>query len=121
MFFDRLFVFVGGLYGAAGVALMAVAAHAGGANTQTAATFGLMHAPALLALGLRGAPRGDWLLRLGGLAILIGVGLFSGDLLMREFTGEKLFPMAAPSGGATTIGGWLLVAIGAIWRRNDEG
>jgi hypothetical protein len=36
---DRILIFFAGLAGAGGVALSAVAAHAGGQNLQTAATF----------------------------------------------------------------------------------
>lgn len=121
MILGRILLFLGGLFGAAGVALSAVNAHLGGVNVGTAASFLLAHAPALVAIGLLGARRGDGLIRFGGLALLIGPLLFSGDLLMREFTGERLFPMAAPSGGTLTILGWIIVAIGAIWRRADEG
>lgn len=120
MIVGRILLFVGGLFGAAGVALSAVNAHIGGTNIGTAATFLLAHAPALLAVGLLGWRRGDGVVRFGGLLLLAGPLLFSGDLLTREFMGERLFPMAAPAGGTLTIVGWVVVAIGAIWRRGDE-
>ncbi len=120
MILGRILLFLGGLFGAAGVALSAVNAHIGGANVGTAASFLLAHAPALVAIGLLGGRRGDGMIRFGGLLLLVGPLLFSGDLLMREFMGERLFPMAAPSGGTLTILGWIIVAIGAIWRRGDE-
>ena len=44
----RLLILAAGLCGAAGVALSAVAAHGGAANTATAATFLVVHAPVLL-------------------------------------------------------------------------
>ena len=121
MILGRILLFVGGLFGAAGVALSAVNAHLGGVNIATAATFLLAHAPALVAIGLLGGRRGDGVTRFGGLLLLLGPLLFSGDLLMREFVGDRLFPMAAPSGGTLTIVGWIVVAIGAIWRRGDDG
>lgn len=120
MILGRILLFVGGLFGAAGVALSAVEAHVGGSNIGTAATFLLAHAPALVAIGLLGGKSGDGLTRLGGLLLLVGVLLFAGDLLAREFLGDRLFPMAAPAGGTTTILGWIVAAIGAIWRRGDE-
>jgi uncharacterized membrane protein YgdD (TMEM256/DUF423 family) len=120
MILGRILLFIGGLFGAAGVALSAVNAHIGGVNVATAATFLLAHAPALVAIGLLGGRRGDGVIRFGGLLLLVGPLLFAGDLLMREFMGERLFPMAAPSGGTATILGWIVVAIGAIWRRGDE-
>jgi uncharacterized membrane protein YgdD (TMEM256/DUF423 family) len=108
---DRILVVFAGLCGAAGVALSAAAAHAGGGNVGTAASFLLMHAPAFLALGL--AARGH-ALRLAGLALLLGVLIFCGDLLTRDYAGTRLFPMAAPAGGVLMIAGWLAVAASAL-------
>lgn len=110
---QRLLILAAGLLGAAGVALLAAASHAGGDNLRTAASFMLAHAPALLALGLAGGGRAA---RLGGLLILAGVALFSGDLALRDFAGTRLFPMAAPTGGTLTILGWLTVAASALTR-----
>jgi uncharacterized membrane protein YgdD (TMEM256/DUF423 family) len=109
---DRILVFLGGLAGAAGVALSAAAAHTGGGNMATAASFLLMHAPALLALSLLAASR---LSRYGAFLIALGLILFCGDLLARQFLGDRLFPYAAPSGGMMMIGGWLVVAISAFF------
>jgi len=111
---DRILVFAGGLCGASGVALSAVAAHAGGANLSTAASFLLFHAPALLALGLFG---GALAMRLGGLSLLLGLALFCGDLVSRVYLGTRLFPYSAPLGGTILIAGWLIVAISAFTTR----
>ena len=108
---QRIFILAGGVLGAAGVALSAVAAHAGGGNVGTAATFLLAHAPALLAIGLLGHGR---VLAAGGGVLLLGLLVFCGDLLMRHYVGERLFPMAAPTGGTTMIAGWLIVAASAF-------
>ena len=110
---DRTLLFAAGLLGAAGVALSAAAAHAGGGNIATAANFLLFHAPAFLALGLFAAGAGK-VLRAGGLILLVGVLLFSGDLLARHYLGDRLFPMAAPSGGTLMILGWLVIAASAF-------
>lgn len=107
MIADRVLVLTGGLAGAAGVALSAVAAHTGGGNIGTAASFLLMHAPVFLASGLFGA---NALLRTGNLVLLIGLLLFCGDLLMRAYAETRLFPMAAPIGGTSMILGWLVIA-----------
>ena len=108
-----LMIIAGGLFGAAGVALSAMAAHAGGGNLGTAATMLLAHAPALLALGL--LPReGSRMLALGGLVLALGVLLFAGDLVMRDWAGTRLFPMAAPAGGIAMIAGWLMVAVAGV-------
>ncbi len=36
---------------------------------------------------------------------------------MRSFTGNALFPMAAPIGGGALILGWVLVIATGIWGR----
>jgi uncharacterized membrane protein YgdD (TMEM256/DUF423 family) len=111
---DRILVFAAGLCGAAGVALSAAAAHGGAPNTGTAATFLLAHAPALLAAGLIGANN---ILRWSAIVLLVGVVLFAGDLLSRDFLGSRLFAMSAPAGGILMIAGWLGVASSAFFRR----
>jgi uncharacterized membrane protein YgdD (TMEM256/DUF423 family) len=113
---DRFLIVAAGLTGAAGIALSAGAAHAGGAFTGTAASFLLMHAPALLAIGLLGGSR---MLRIAGLILLVGIALFSGDLAARDFLGTRLFPMAAPTGGTLLIAGWLAVGASALLVRRS--
>ncbi|CAN7697734.1 DUF423 domain-containing protein [Mesorhizobium sp. LjNodule214] len=110
---SRLLVLAGGLCGATGVALSAAAAHLGGAFVSTAASFLLMHAPVFLAVGLIGAGR---VLRIASLILLVGLVLFCGDLLARDFLGSRLFPMSAPIGGTLLIAGWLAIAGSALLR-----
>lgn len=107
---SRFLVLMAGLSGAAGVALSAAAAHRGGAFTGTAASFLLMHAPVFLAVGLLAANR---VLRTGAIVLLVGLLLFCGDLLARDFLGSRLFPMSAPIGGTLLIVGWLAIAASA--------
>jgi uncharacterized membrane protein YgdD (TMEM256/DUF423 family) len=115
----RVLTVAGGLCGAAGVALSAAAAHAGGDDTGTAASFLLMHAGVFLAIGLTRSGRP---LRIAALVLLAGLALFAGDLLMRDFAGMRLFPMAAPAGGSLMILGWIAVAItGAFARARPAG
>lgn len=114
MIADRLFILAGGLAGAAGVALSAAAAHSGGANTGTAASFLLAHAPVFLAVGLLG---GNAVMRFGTAILFVAVLIFAGDLLMRDYAGMRLFPMAAPTGGTGMIVGWLIIAVSAMWRQ----
>lgn len=108
---SRFLVLMAGLSGAAGVALSAAAAHRGGAFTGTAASFLLMHAPVFLAVGLLAANR---VLRTGAIVLLVGLLLFCGDLLARDFLGSRLFPMSAPIGGTLLIVGWLAIAASAL-------
>ena len=110
-----LFIIFAGLFGAAGVAGAAVAAHV--AENQRfvaiAASMALFHGPALLGLAavLDRAPR---LLGLSGMAAIVGVFLFSGDLAMRAAEGHTLFANAAPTGGMMLIAAWLLVAVAGV-------
>lgn len=110
---SRPLLFAAGLLGASGVALSAAAAHQSIANVATAASFLLMHAPAFLALSILG---GNKIRSLGSWTLLLGLVIFSGDLLARAYLGTRLFPMAAPSGGFLMIGGWLAVAASALAR-----
>jgi uncharacterized membrane protein YgdD (TMEM256/DUF423 family) len=107
----RFFIFASGLSGAAGVALSAAASHTGGHDVGIAASFLVMHAPALLAIGFFGRGR---VLTAGGVILLAGLVLFCADLLMRQYAGIRLFPMAAPIGGTAVILGWLVVAASAF-------
>ncbi|CAH2399358.1 DUF423 domain-containing protein [Mesorhizobium ventifaucium] len=109
----RILVFTGGLCGAAGVALSAAEAHLGGVFVGTVASFLLMHAPVFLTAGLVGANR---MLSTASLILLVGLVLFSGDLLARDFLGSRLFSMSAPIGGTLLIAGWLAVAASALVR-----
>jgi uncharacterized membrane protein YgdD (TMEM256/DUF423 family) len=110
-----------GLAGAAGVILSAVGAHlAASPLLTTAAMFLLIHAVAVLALaGLAlASPRlGGWFL-CAAAALLGGSFLFCGDLSVRALSGARLFPLAAPTGGALMILGWVaasIAAVAALW------
>ncbi|MBA5804647.1 DUF423 domain-containing protein [Rhizobium changzhiense] len=110
-----LYLFAG-LFGVAGVALAALAAHGGGeANlAASASAMCLAHAPALLALALgNNRLRTAWL---AGLLMIVGTLLFAGDLVTLRFSGSGLFPYAAPTGGWAMMLGWLVVAAGAVFR-----
>jgi len=116
----RLLIFIAGLYGAAGVALAAAAAHVpDAARLGPASSMLLFHASAILAAALLGE-RGN-VHRIPGLAatfgFVLGTALFAGDLSLRQFSGHPLFPMAAPTGGMLLIGSWLLLAVAALLAR----
>ena len=114
---SRLLVLAGGLAGAAGVALSAAAAHGDAEFIGTAASISLAHAPAILAIGLLGANR---VLRAGGLVLVLGLLVFCGDLVMRHYTGARLFPFAAPIGGSLLILGWLVVVASSAFGRKTR-
>jgi uncharacterized membrane protein YgdD (TMEM256/DUF423 family) len=111
---SRYLIVLAGLFGAAGVALSAAAAHRELPGVSTAGTFLLLHAPALLALS---PMAGNRLTALAAWVLALGVALFCGDLTARAFLETGLFPMAAPSGGVLMMAGWLGVAAAGFLRR----
>ena len=103
---------VAGVYGAAGVVLAAVGAHAGaGPNVTTAAYFLLFHAAALVGACALAGPRAGASVLLAASLWALGALLFSGDLALRALAGASPFPLAAPTGGLVMIAGWLLAAV----------
>jgi uncharacterized membrane protein YgdD (TMEM256/DUF423 family) len=108
------------LMGAAGVVLVAASAHTvPGAGLDSAGYLLLLHgiAAAVAALtvnaGLAWRP-----LALAGIAGLIaGALLFAGDVSLRAFAGQRLFPMAAPAGGIILIMSWVVLAVAALTAR----
>ena len=53
-----------------------------------------------------GLPRLVW----AGAGLALGACLFSADLASRAFLDDRLFPMAAPTGGSLMILSWLALA-----------
>ena len=75
----------------------------------------LFHAPAFLGLAALRAtgPRG--VLAVATLALAVGLALFAGDLTSRVMLGDRLFSMAAPTGGSLMILGWAgILLAGAV-------
>ncbi|RTL62334.1 MAG: DUF423 domain-containing protein [Hyphomicrobiales bacterium] len=106
-----------GLMGAGGVALAAAAAHAApGAGLESAAYMLLFHAAAVVAGAALLERDMAWrpALLLASFGWIIGAALFSGDISLRAFTGNRLFPMAAPTGGTVLILAWVCLSIAAI-------
>ena len=110
-----LLILFAGLFGAAGIAGAAMAAHGGDVRlVATAAAIALVHSPALLALAALQPFLGRWA-QAAGLAMILGTLLFSGDLVARVALGDRLFANAAPIGGGLLIAAWLIVAVsGAV-------
>lgn len=110
-----LFSTLAGLCGALAIAAYAGAAHGGENHLGNIAPLLLGHAPAFLVLSL--IVPGSRVASLGGTLLAIGIVLFCGDLFMRDMTGNRLFPMAAPTGGSFMILGWLAVAVAGWFAR----
>jgi uncharacterized membrane protein YgdD (TMEM256/DUF423 family) len=108
---------IAALFGCAGIVFAAAGAHAKpGSGLDSAGHMLLFHAPAVMvacvaiAAGMISRPFGI----AAAIVLLLGVALFSGDLALRAYTGNRLFPMAAPAGGIVMIVGWLLLALAAF-------
>lgn len=108
------------LLGVTGVVLGAFGAHAlrdtlaahGSASTwQTAVLYQLVHAVALLGLGLA-RPAAPWLGR-AALAWTAGILLFSGSLYLLALGGPKWLGPVTPLGGLGFIAGWICVLVHA--------
>jgi uncharacterized membrane protein YgdD (TMEM256/DUF423 family) len=115
-----ILIALAGLMGAGGVVLAAAGAHmAPGAGLDNAAYMLLFHAVAVLG--------GAALLQQGVLwrplalivlaAWVLGAVLFSGDIALRAFAGERLLAMAAPTGGLILIGAWVALTGAAVAAR----
>jgi uncharacterized membrane protein YgdD (TMEM256/DUF423 family) len=100
--------------GAAGVALAAAGVHeSGGELAERGALFLLLHAAAALAIAAhaRVAIASARALVVVGFVMEAGAALFSAELAMRAFTGERIFPFAAPIGGTTMMLSWVALAL----------
>ena len=99
------------LMGAAGVALAALAHHNNGDElARLASEFLILHAAALMGVSAHAA-RAPRALVFAGVALALGTLLFAGDMTLRAFAGDRLFPMAAPIGGSLMIVSWLALAL----------
>jgi len=82
---------------------------------DTASHYHLIHALALglLALACERLP-GRWLRR-SGIALQVGILLFSGSLYAMTLSGVTALGAVTPFGGLGLLAGWLLLGLGA-WR-----
>ncbi len=109
---ERLFLFFSGLSGAAAMTSYAASAHGDHAFLGVVAPILLGHAAAFLGFAFLSVRSRSiyW----AGILVLLGLVLFAGDLILRDLTGNRLFAMAAPTGGTLMIGGWLMTALCAF-------
>lgn len=117
----NLFVFLGGVLGAVGVALGAMGAHAlkGHLTAQqletfhTAVHYQMIHAVGLVLVGLLVSHHPSRLFNAAGWLLLAGIVLFSG-CLYAWIAGARPLVHLVPIGGTAFIVGWLLLALGAL-------
>jgi uncharacterized membrane protein YgdD (TMEM256/DUF423 family) len=117
----RLWIGLGGLFGAGAVGMAAAAAHALAALSPTALRIveaGIQmqgwHALALFGCGLWARQRGG-LAHWAGTAFALGTVLFCAAVYSVGLTGVSLNAVA-PAGGLLLIAGWLLLAASALRR-----
>jgi len=108
----------GALANALGVALGAFGAHFFKTRLaaqelityETSVRYLLIHAMALLALGLLSMRLENFSLKLAGWLFVAGIILFCGSLFLLITTKIKLFGAITPLGGLCFISAWLLIA-----------
>jgi uncharacterized membrane protein YgdD (TMEM256/DUF423 family) len=118
--FMRILVALAAIMGADGVILAAASAHQADASLLAAASSMLLfHACAVLATVAlaEGAVINARIGLAAAFGFVVAASLFAGDLTLRQYAGQGLFPMAAPTGGTLLIASWLVLAISAAWPR----
>lgn len=121
---ERLFVIIGALSGAIGVAAGAFGAHALRARLEprllevfeTGARYQMYHAIAMLAAAWIVTRFPGSLANAGGWLFLAGTVLFSGSLYAMAFTGIRALGAITPLGGVCFIAGWGCLALAAMRR-----
>lgn len=83
-------------------------------NFDTAVRYQMIHALALLGVGLLAITRPSCTLNLAGVLLLLGILLFPGSLYALVFGGPKYLGHVAASGGVSLILGWLALAAAGI-------
>ena len=119
----RLFVVLGAASAALAVAAGAFGAHAVAdavtperlATFRTGADYHLMHALALIAVGLTARRWSHPAVTVAGWLFLVGTVLFAGSLYALVLTDTPSLGTVTPLGGVAFIAGWLCLAVG-VWR-----
>ena len=124
---QRLFLLIGALLGASGVALGAYASH--GLQSwasvtqveyfQLAVTYQLLHAITLLVVTVVAFFNSNRYLISSQFCFVIGITFFSGSLYLYVFSGTKILGMITPIGGLFLIIAWLLFAV-SLFRKNTR-
>lgn len=121
----RSIIAVASAFGFLGVALGAFGAHALRARLapellavyQTGVQYHLVHAVALLAVGVWRERGGPALAATAAQLFAAGIVLFSGSLYALAASGVRVFGAITPFGGAAFLAGWVLL-FWAAWRRH---
>ena len=116
---DRLFIRLGAVAGFVGVALGAFGAHALRARLsadhlavfETGVRYQLLHALALVLVGVLIARRAARLTTAAGWCFALGIVLFSGSLYVLTLTGTTAVGMVTAIGGLCFLAGWACLAL----------
>ena len=119
----RIYLLLAALFGFSGVALGAFAAHGLKARLSaeylavfhTAVQYQMIHALALLAVGLLGPQLPGRLLTAAGGLFALGILLFSGSLYLLVLSGVGALGIVTPFGGLAFLAGWLCLGV-AAWK-----
>ncbi len=84
------------------------------ASFQTGAHYHIVHALALVAVGLLAAHGSSWRTNAAGVLFFAGSILFSGSLYYLGITGSRALVMVTPVGGLASLLGWLMVALSRL-------
>lgn len=118
----RLFIQLGAAAGFVGVALGAFGAHALRARLspdhlavfETGVRYQLIHALALVLVGVLIGRQPARLANAAGWCFTVGIVLFSGSLYVLVLTGATAFGMVTPVGGLFFLAGWACLALTKI-------
>ena len=124
----RVFLIAGALFGATGVLLGAFGAHGLKARLtpealsswDTAVTYQLIHALALLFAGLLAKSTAEanstvhLAISVAGTSWIVGILLFSGSIYVLAIGGPRFFGPITPLGGLALIVGWLALLVAAV-------
>lgn len=118
----RLFLFLGFVFAATGVAAGAFGAHALSDRVtperlvtfETGVRYQMYHALGLMLVGLLAANWSSWQAVAGGWALVAGILIFSGSLYILVLTDTPWLGAITPIGGVALIAGWGLLAWAAL-------
>ena len=124
---SRLWLLLGCVVGFASVAGGAFGAHALRerlspdllAIFETGVRYAMLHATALLAVGILGRSTPSTALDVSGAAFAFGVALFTGSLWILALTGQRWLGAVTPLGGVSFLVGWIALGL-AAWRLGTD-
>jgi uncharacterized membrane protein YgdD (TMEM256/DUF423 family) len=113
---------IGAISAAIGVGLGAFGAHGLKSRVspemlivfETAVRYHMIHALGLLAIGWAATRWPGGTVQAAGIAMLVGILLFSGSLYLMVLTGTRWLGAVTPLGGVSLIVAWLLLAWAAL-------